>query len=159
MKKILMCVICLSLMLTCCSCSVKGYEFYIFSDISECEGITEHKHDDAEITIYEAPDDKYLKDLEYVKFFACDYSSSELEFEIFAYEFDSSEDAKEYFKNVTGKSNQPDKSFSTSKGMFRFRVVAIDDSRAYVAISPKKYDREVLSFLKEVFSVKIDSFD
>ena len=158
MKKLLAIVVLIMAVLLC-SCSAKGYAFYIFSDISECEQILEQKHDDAEITVYDTPDDKYIKDLEYVNFFACDYSSSELEFEIYAYEFSSKEDAMQYFTNVTGKSNQPERSFSSSKGMFSFKVEAVDGNKVYRAVSPFYDDNDLLSFLKEIFSVEICTFD
>ena len=143
--------------ISCCSCGFKGHVYYIFSDISECDKIDEQKQENAEITLLETSTDKYLKDLCYIDSFACDYSSSELKFTIYAYEFSSNEDAMQYFENTTGKSNQPDTSYSASKGMFNFKLEVVDGNKAYRVTSPLKYDEELLSFLATVFSIEIAS--
>jgi hypothetical protein len=86
------------------SCFPGKPNVYIFNDISECENISFLKYENSILYRYENPSaDTYLRKLSYVEYFAARYESNELEFEIFAYVFENSETAMQYFENVTGK--------------------------------------------------------
>lgn len=64
----------LILLLNLYGCTSEELEIKIYSDIEECKNIVTFDADQAEIHIYDTPvKDKNLKDLEYRKFFGCDY--------------------------------------------------------------------------------------
>ena len=89
------------------SCGKRSTDVYIFEDINECSNISNLTYSNGYVIEYENPnDDKYLKNLVYNDFYVAVYESEELRFEIFAYEFDSYESAKKYFKNATGKKEE-----------------------------------------------------
>lgn len=159
MKKILRYIIAVITLLimsaVICSCGPGIMDFYIFSDIDECNNIEAFKSEDATITIYDSPDlDKNLGDLAYNDFFAAYYDSNELKFEIFAYEFVDSDSAKEYFTKVTGKKSL-ETNFSASGGMTKYRVIVIDEYRVYCAYTSLKDSEDLKLFLGEIFSKKI----
>ena len=121
--------------------------------------ILENKHDDAQIQIYESPDkDKNIGNLSYEKYFGAYYSSSELDFEIFAYEFENKDDAKLYFNQVTGKDEQRDQSFSASGGAITYRQVVLDGKNVYAAYSSSGNSEKLQEFLGTVFSVLLFDF-
>ena len=146
-------IICTLLIL--CGCDVT--DFYIFSDISECDNIEVFKTEDAIVTIYDTPDlDDSIDDLEYDDFYAAKYESAELDFVIFAYEFADSDFAKGYFKKQTGIKTDLDVHFLASGGMFKYRVIAIDGCRAYCANTTQKNSKALILFLEDVFSKKLE---
>ena len=127
---------------------------YIYADIEECKLIEENKHDDAEIQIYESPDkDKNLKDLQYKSFYGAYYSSSELEFEIFAYVFENKAISKKYYVQVTGRDDGRDISYYASGGMFSHRIAVIYNEMAYVVYTSPSQADDLSHFLKKVFSI------
>ena len=134
---------------------------FIFKDIDECQNLLSLSYEDGKTTVYNSPsDDNYLKDLTYVDFFAAKYESAELEFEIFAYVFNTSETAQKYFKNVTGKSVDLATNFSSSYGIGLFGVssaelVVIDSERAYIIHIPHNQLEKLEKLLGEIFTVKI----
>ena len=158
-NKIILSILCFfALLFQLCGCIFEFSPIYIFADISECENIEKLKHEDAIITVYDTPEkDKNAKGLEYEKFFAAEYDSSELEFEIFAYEFKDGDTAKKYFRNETGKKDDRDINFSSSKGMFGYILIVINDNMAYSALSSSADADELEDFLANVFSLNLDS--
>ena len=147
----------LAICLITCSCGPGIIDFYIFSDIGECENINTYKDENATVTVYDTPqEDENLCDLVYNDFFAACYDSSDLKFDIFAYEFTDSDSAKKYYEKVTGTSQNSDTCFSAYGGMTTYTVVVIDGSNAYCANTTQKDSEELKSFLGEVFSKKIN---
>lgn len=140
-----------------CACAHFDNDYYIFSNISECNNFEINKDEDAKITYYTTPEkDSNLKDLEYDSFFGAKYLSLDIEFEIFAYEFKDSNSAKKYFNNVTGKNSEElDTNFSASMGMTSYRLVIIDFKKAYIVQGPSSNAEAIQDFLKENFTVKI----
>ncbi len=151
---ILMLIICCGLL---SSCENRVPDIYIFENISECENIEKYKSDDAVVTICDTPNaDKNLNELEYDSFYGSSYESDELDFEMFAYEFEDCDSAKEYFKKETGKIVADDTTFITSIGMSKYEIVVIDGCRAYF-VETSKADREDLNlFLSRAFSKKLE---
>lgn len=140
-----------------CSCGPGIMDFYIFSDIDECNNIEAFKSEDATITIYDSPDlDKNLGDLAYNDFFAAYYDSNELKFEIFAYEFVDSDSAKKYFERETGIETDISTRFLASGGIKTYNVIVIDDCNAYCANTSQKDSEDLKLFLGEIFSKKIE---
>lgn len=101
----------------------------------------------AYLTVYESPEqDKYLKELNYDNFFACKYSSDDLEFELFAYQFQEMDSAKEYFNHIAGHKATDDTDFLKSAGMTSYKSVVISGNTAY-AVYSKRSDVDKLNEL------------
>ena len=134
-------------------------EYFLFQEIEECEGLIPDNQSDAKIERYDLPSgDKDLMALPYYAFFGMKLESDEMEYEIFAYEFEDSDSALQYYENVTGKSNvQWDEEkplLSATKGMFSYRVIVVSQNRAYKLIAPNRYVDEVHEVLAKAFSQK-----
>lgn len=133
-------------------------DYYIFSDISECENIIQKKSEDATIEKYDMPDkDKNLKDLQYSAFFAAKYSSSELTFEIFAYEFQSEEEAQQYFERTARVNSDRTTNFLEWGNLRSNHIVVVDQKNAYLVNATRKDAEKLKTFLGEVFSKQIIS--
>lgn len=152
------CLLFCILLISFFSCGFRKMDYYIFKDIEECEKIFSMNYDNAKFNHYEtAENDEHLGALKYDTFFAGEFRSDELNFEIFAYQFDSDESAKSYFENVTGKSSSGLMSnFSHSGGITESQIVVIDSDRAYSIIMPTSEVESVQKMLEDVFSVKLD---
>lgn len=156
-KKINLAVTLIILCILLISCGRDVTDFYIFSDISECDNIEVFKTEDAIVTRYDTPDlDDSIDDLEYDDFYAAKYESAELDFEIFAYVFADSDSTKEYFKKETGIETNLDVHFLASGGMFKYRVIVIDGCRAYCANTTQENSKDLKLFLGEIFSKKLE---
>ena len=137
-----------------CSCRTQVWDFYIFNEISELKEIENSV--ETEITVYnEVSKDKYLKDLKYNDYFGCKYTSNQLEFEIFAYEFVDKSTADNYYKKVTGKTNEHKTVFSDVAGMNNFRRIVVHENKAYSVYCSANKSEEVLSFIKTYLPVKL----
>ena len=135
----------------------KPVNVWIFDDISECEAITQLSYEDAELVKYETPTaDKHLKNLSYSRFFAAEYKSKEVEFEIFAYEFNDFASAQKYFENVTGIDGSSVSNFVISSGMTRSEIVVLDNERAYTVLTSRADLKETERALGELFSKKLE---
>ena len=130
-------------------------EYYIFSDISECDNLLTAT-DGTVILQMQTEQDKKLKGLVYENYRVAEYSAKELHFKIFAYEFADEDSAKAYFCNATGKHVDFDTTFTMSTGMFGYLdLIVIDGRNAYRIDSTAKDYKELESLLKESFTVKI----
>lgn len=135
---------------------VKKPGYYIFADISECEAIKMSKLDGARFESYDPHEkDDNLKDLNFEKSFCGKFTCDDFEFEIFAYEFSASETAKAYFVSETGKTDNPDTTFSGSWGATNGRFIVLDSERVYQIKSKSKYRDDIFEFLSEIFSKEI----
>ncbi|MBR3715228.1 MAG: hypothetical protein IKM18_04915 [Clostridia bacterium] len=126
-------------------------DFYIFADISECKNIEEHVPDKTKLEIYDTPKkDPAIKDLEYESFYAAKYSSLELDFEIFAYEFKDRADVEEYYKN----SDKYSKLYGMKvQGIFYVHIRVGDENRVYSLYTKTLDEKQVKEILKECFSI------
>ncbi|MBQ8163397.1 MAG: hypothetical protein IJZ93_03400 [Clostridia bacterium] len=156
-KKVSIIIACI-LIFNLFSCSkMFSDEIYIFSDISECANLEINKASDVTVQEYTSTDsDKKLNELKYDAFYAAKYESSEIEFEIYAYEFESSETAKKYFENVTGRKSELDSNFLASGGMNSFEFIVIDHQNAYVVYGHSGEQQKVYSILADAFSKKLE---
>lgn len=130
-------------------------DFYIFENISECYKF--NNDNKADITEYDTPGgDKHLEKIKYSEFYAAKYKSEELEFEIFAYEFETESDAKAYFKNATGKSSEKDANFSSSTGTFGSSEITVFKMKnAYTVYVSPEYLEAAKEFLMSSFSENV----
>lgn len=159
MKKIIVisiCVLCAILFFVYHFTRIPQVNVCIFSDISECEKIKDFDFPAPEITEYETPNgDKFLGDLSYSHFFAAEYKSSELTFEIFAYEFETAAESVEYFQKITGKKDDMLTNFSAMSSWGTYRLVVIDGQRAYCVYTTPGQAEKLTQNLEEIFSVNI----
>ena len=135
---------------------VFGVSAYIFSDMEECKSIASADGSFSEYA--DASSDKNNKGLTYTDFFAGKYDSGDFKFEIFAYEFDSVDSARAYFKEVTGKNSRDRESnFTLSSGLLSSRacMVVFNNNLAYIVYMPTMDIKDATDFLSEVFSIKI----
>ena len=149
-------IILMLVLLNLYGCTSEELEIKIYSDIEECKNIVTFDADQAEIHIYDTPvKDKNLKDLEYRKFFGCEYIAEDCNFEIFAYEFDSSDVAMAYFKNETGKGNDPNPTFTDSSGIFSYRRIVVNNNMAYIVTCRNIHKDKVIDYINKCFSVNV----
>ena len=74
---------------------------YIFADISECENLEQLGFKNAQITRYDSSEcDPCIYDIEYREFYGAEYDSLLIDFEIFAYEFESEDDGYLYIDRL-----------------------------------------------------------
>lgn len=140
-----------------CSCQFTEAEFHIFASIEECESISTENSVDTEVTIFKSiEEDPYLKELEFLAWFGCEYSSEKLSFELFAYEFLSNDIAMDYFENVTGKDNDPNPTFLDSSGNKYFSRIVVSENKAYIVTCEKTQKDALIAFLNSHFSVIVD---
>ena len=131
-------------------------DIHIFSDINECQNITNLKSDNADVEIYDFPKkDKNIKKLKYQEFFGCKYTSDDFSFELFAYEFSSVDMAMSYFINFTGKENDPNPTFCDSSGMFWFERIVVKENKAYAVRCKKEYKDKMIELINSCFKEEI----
>ena len=151
-------LLCLIAWFVVVSIMVAGASVYMFADMEECKSIASADGSFSEYA--DASSDKNIKGLNYTDFFAGKYDSGDFRFEIFAYEFDSVDSARTYFKKVTGKNSRDmETNFSLSSGIFssRARMVVFNNNLAYIVYIPTMDVKDAAEFLSEVFSIKIAS--
>lgn len=154
---ILLCSMCMT---SCAVGSMNSFVYYIFSDVRECQNLISNKHEDATIIIFDMPDDdEYIEDLKYEGFFGCNYTSSELSFEIFAYEFSDEESSKRYFKNAIGRKTDNGVDFCEERGMLSCTLVVIDGVNAYSVRTNSSEVEQMKAFLAQQFTRKLDFND
>lgn len=155
-KKLLPLGLVFALLLSFCSCEISDPQINMFANIGECQNIELLKSQDAKVEIYDLPErDRALKDLEYEEFFACKYTSKDFKFEIFAYVFSNEEDAMQYFENETGKTDDPNPTYSISSGMNSYSRIIISGNKAYTVNCKKSKSEQVVAFINSCFSKRI----
>ena len=132
-------------------------DFSIFSDISEMETLASDERFDR----YDNPsEDRKLDGLLYDVAVCGEYSSDELSFEIFAYEFESPDIAKQYFENVTGKViDDRDRMFNFVSGHTVFELIVVCNEKAYSVYTTTSQKEQLKAFLGEIFSVKVNNYN
>lgn len=130
---------------------------YIFESIEECHKISELDYSGKVVTIYDSPDkDECIEDLRYTAFYGAKFRSYELNFEIFAYEFSSENEAREYYMNVAGMSPSANPCFLSSGGLFSSKILVINSKNAYTVYTSFLGDIALSDVLEDVFSIKIE---
>lgn len=137
------------------SCSFSNIDYYIFSNINECE-LMENNIDTGNIHKLNArEEDVATKKLKSNDFYAAEFIFDDWDFKIFAYEFTSSQEAQEYFKNNTGKAGE-NSTFSATKGMKQYRIIAINNKNAYKVVTAKENSKKVDDWLSQNFTLKYE---
>ena len=136
---------------------ISDMDVYIFQDINECKRLELLDYKNSEIEYYQVSEDEnYSLEMIAEKFYGIRFVSDELKFDLFAYEFENGEDAKEYFRRATGKKEELDRNFLVSSGLLSYKVIAINENKAYIASTSNKYSGELQTLLSEIFSVKLN---
>ena len=131
-------------------------EYLIFQSIDECEALIPEDQSGVKIERYATPDaDKDLKGLPYERFFGMQFESDEMEYQIFAYEFETAAESVEYFQKITGKKDDMLTNFSAMSSWGTYRLVVIDGQRAYCVYTTPGQVEKLTQNLKEIFSVNI----
>jgi len=139
-----------------CSCRTFETDVHIFSNIEECQVIESLNDDSSYVKTYSSPDeDENLKNLQFEEFFGCKYTSDDLDFELFAYEFSNADIAMSYFKNLTGKENDPNPTFCDSSGMFWFKRIVVKENNAYTVLCKKEYKDKMIEVINGCFKEEI----
>lgn len=135
--------------------STPDIDFFIFSDISECD-LLYSVSEDAVIEEYESPaSDKNLGDLKYKEFFGAKYTEEGLDFEIYAYTFDSAEFAQMYFEQVTGKDYGFTTNYYATGSLGSYILVAIDKENAYFIDISNGSLEDIAKIFENIFSVRL----
>ena len=131
-------------------------DYYIFKNIEECEKIETLNFTEQKITKYENPDkDKKLKSLQYEAFYGAKYESKEVDFEIFAYEFATEEDAEAYYKNAAGKEPTDKSTFAWSRHAYSADFEVIYYNRVYRVRTTNKHMEAAKDALGTIFSIQV----
>ncbi len=152
--------ICMMLLLTLslCACEPLEIDVHIFADMEECLNIEIMEADEAEVDIFDpTKKDWNLRGLEVEESFGCEYISDDLKFTLYAYVFPDSDLAMEYYKNETGKNNDPNPTFSSSAGMNSYIRIVVSENRAYIARCSKSHSEKLIEFLNSRFSEEVYS--
>ena len=156
LKTLLIVLITLSLMNALCSCGPSNLEIHIFSALSECRAIKSEKLEGVQVTSYDSPaGDQYIKELIYNDYYACNYSSAEVQFDLFAYEFPDQATAQEYFKNATGQDTTKTVTYLDSQGVTTYRRVVIRNNLAYSVLAKASDADAAIEIINQFFSEKI----
>ncbi len=126
---------------------------YIFASIIECEMI---ETKGGTVIPLDASEDKDNKGLEYSAFYGASYQSDALSFELFAYEFETADAAKEYHQRGTGNATPFENGFRKQGTIFSYTVWVYDGNRAYTVKCDNSDAEELDAFLKEILSITIE---
>lgn len=160
LKKTLVVLIALSLKITLCSCGPSNLEIYMFSDLSECRTIEAKELEGVQVTLYDSvANDKYIGNLKYADYYACNYSSAELQFDLFAYAFPDQVTAQAYFKNATGQDTTKTATYSISQGLTTYERIVISNNLAYSVRTQASDADAVIEILNQIFSEKVISVE
>ena len=136
--------------------NVGNTDYYIFESIEECEKIETLNFTEQKITKYENPDkDKKLKSLQYEAFYGAKYESKEVNFEIFAYEFATEEDAEAYYKKAAGEKTADKSAYSASGGMFIADFEVKYYNKVYRVKTTSNDLFEIKDALGTIFSIQV----
>lgn len=126
-------------------------KIYMFSDINECNGFKDIEKE----RYVNALKDNNLSDLKYKKFYGAYCENQDFEFEIFAYEFENVDFAKQYYRNYINADTDRNTIYHLSSGHFLVTLLVIDENKAYI-INTNVFDvKDVQSFISHKFSLDI----
>lgn len=130
----------------------------IFSSANDCTALETMASGDINIERFSSPlKDSSSKGLKYNAFYGCNYTSKEVSFILFAYEFVDSNEAKEYYKTETGKNTTNDFGFSDVKGLTQFRRIVVYHEKAYLLETSKDNIDEAISIINNIFDIELVS--
>lgn len=129
------------------------YSICIFADISECQAF--ELDAGAEIKHLDDSKDTKLKGLEYKQKYLIEYDSDDMQFKLFAYEFESQELAQKYFKNCTSKDTNGKHNFSGSTNMISYDLEVVYENFAYRIDTKARCSSALNKKLEQIFSIKI----
>ena len=155
MKKIILVSILVIVLFASSSCNMlrTRSNICIFSDITEFEQIEKDFLEYGTVERYDSPkDDKHLKGLSYVKFYAGKYKCDDFQFEIFAYEFEDSILAEKYYENAVGNETTINPRYVISGNLRNTTLLVIDGANVYLASYSTKYKHNVESFFATKFN-------
>lgn len=160
MKKNCLGIMILLAVFTLTACASLPTDYYMFFDITECPLLELYLPEGATVNRLHARDeDEAVAKLSIGSSYAIDVKCEEWEARLFAYSFPSEDQAKAYFRQVTGKESSYDTNYSAVRGMTRCRMVVIDGKNAYQVSTSARSVTEVNQWLKNSFSLKLSVSD
>ena len=130
-------------------------EVYMFESIDELENMESSFKQYGQVERYSEQDDEYLQDLKYVNKYLAKYECESYEFEIYAYEFETIEQAHQYYTNSNYLANYDDETphkrdniwrlYSNSMGTIY--IIAINEFDIYRITYEKKNEDEINELL------------
>lgn len=138
------------------ACFPKMPDPYIFDDISECKRIEDLSFTNHKVSVATTTQgDKHLNSLSYQEFYNAQYSSDELNFEIFAYVFDTPLAAQEYFNSVSGNNCYMDINFYLICGATKCEYTVLRYEKAYHINGYTAEHELLLETLSQIFSQRL----
>ena len=125
----------------------------MFATIEECQQLETKKEAGAEI--YSVDFDYALKDLMPIRSYCCQYTSDNMSFQLYAYEFAAEADAAAYFENETGKDNQPVVTFSAVSNPLNYNCIVRDHEKVYRYYCQTIWRDAVTAYINDCFSVDL----
>ena len=120
----------------------------MFNDINECYSLEGY-------TIIENPKDKYVDGLDYEESFVATVKNKDCKFKIFAYEFNTSDDAWNYYAKDSKKKREYGYFFSTGHSTAEY--IVFNGKNLYrISCSSTKID-DVSNYLSTVFTLTYKS--
>lgn len=130
-------------------------EVYMFESIDELENMEALFEKYGQVERYSEQDDEYLQDLKYINKYLAKYECESYEFEIYAYEFETIEQAHQYYTNSNYLANYDDETphkrdniwrlYSNSMGTIY--IIAINEFDIYRITYEKKNEDEINELL------------
>ena len=129
------------------------HEIFFFDDLDSFSELNEYVVDDLN-----EKNDKYLKDIEFDNSYLKKISYNKKEYYVYAYVFYDIEDAKQYFKNATGKTSNEKWNFSSSSNIiFASNYISFYENCVF-RIEGKNYFefQKMLNFIAEIAPLNND---
>ena len=127
----------------------------MFNDIDDLKSILSVEN--ARIIVYDnSNEDVHSKNLTFKEYFGFNFQSKNINFKMFAYEFDNQETAHKYFENATGVKNERETTFLYSSGMKQFKGIVAHQNKAYALYTNASESEEVLNFIKTYLPEKLE---
>ncbi len=123
----------------------------IFSDISLCSSLDDY------IKENKPPVDKYIGEMEYVDSYVHTIRYDGAKFDIFAYEFESDDVAKEYYCVVQKRESvEGDIDYNGRSNLFSSALIVRNKNNVYRVVAGNTFDYlECQKFLNSIFDVNI----
>lgn len=133
---------------------------FMFEDFNECKQLMNYGEIEAEVKVYDDPTtDKDYTDIVYKTFWGMSYMSEDLNYEIFAYEFDNRQSALKYSSIAA----EDDEASCDEYGIYwikmftpnEYIIVVMENNFVYKIVSPKDSNYKIDKMLSSMFSQKI----
>jgi len=138
----------------------------MFQNLDECKQLMTYEQTPSDIYVHATPtEDPYSNNLQCKSFWGMDYYSENMNYEIFAYEFLTKDDALRYYINATGETDRANKIpleesdknivWLRTFGENSYHIIAIKENKAYRLQSFGLLTVTIEEMLATVFSIDL----